>query len=299
MNVISGAKRLFYWYAFAGTEHNSPEERLAIVLFAIAAPIGAISYLVWAVFYLTNGAVYWPASIVCALASINLLGPFIARRSRFAAEVFFSLHSVILFFLLTLMFGAKSGLHLAPLVTALLLTWEIRLKRPVVLAICITPLLLSSGVLVMWFSEPLYFQNASPEMLNTIYENNLANMIVTIVLVTLVALYRAEQAEDALSLEYKRSESLLANLLPAEVADRLKNEPGKVIADKVPAVTILFADIVGFTPRAEKMEPEALVSFLNGIFSAFDDLTAKHGLEKIKNHRRCLYGCRWNACEAA
>ena len=61
---------------------------------------------------------------------------------------------------------------------------------------------------------------------------------------------RAEEYEDAFEAEHERSERLLLNLMPASVAQRLKHEPGEVIADDLPAVTILFADIVGFTARA-------------------------------------------------
>ena len=85
-----------------------------------------------------------------------------------------------------------------------------------------------------------------------------------------------------MELEHERSELLLENLLPAEIAMRLKQNPNTIIADEHPSVTILFADIVDFTPRASAMDPKALVALLNTIFSEFDDLVAQHGLEKIK-----------------
>ena len=81
--------------------------------------------------------------------------------------------------------------------------------------------------------------------------------------------------------ERARSEQLLLNILPASVADRLKaGEAG--IADHVPAATMLFADIVGFTPLSERMAPEQVVGLLNQLFSAFDELVEEHGAEKIK-----------------
>ncbi len=93
---------------------------------------------------------------------------------------------------------------------------------------------------------------------------------------------RAEASEDALEAEHERSERLLLNLMPASIAARLKQRPGEIIADDLPAVTILFADIVGFTPRAAQLPADRLVSFLNRIFSEFDTLAEEHGLEKIK-----------------
>ena len=96
-------------------------------------------------------------------------------------------------------------------------------------------------------------------------------------------LYRTVEEQRAeLEVEHARSENLLNSLLPAQIAARLKNEPDQQIADSLPMVAILFADIVNFTPRSASMEPQEIVSFLNRIFSSFDALTEKHGLEKIK-----------------
>ncbi len=81
--------------------------------------------------------------------------------------------------------------------------------------------------------------------------------------------------------EKEKSDSLLLNILPKEIADRLKSgeEP---IADKHNEVSVLFADIVEFTPQSKNLNPKELVSILNTIFSKFDDLTTKHNIEKIK-----------------
>jgi adenylate cyclase len=90
-----------------------------------------------------------------------------------------------------------------------------------------------------------------------------------------------ERAHVELAAERERSERLLLNVLPAPIAERLKRETG-VIADRCPEVSVLFADLAGFTPTAERLPPEEVVSLLDGIFSEFDELVAKHGLEKIK-----------------
>ncbi len=85
----------------------------------------------------------------------------------------------------------------------------------------------------------------------------------------------------ALAAEQARSEELLLNVLPPEIAERLKGEHG-LIADGFPRVSVLFADIVGFTKMSERLSPEELVERLNLMFSSFDDLTDKLKLEKIK-----------------
>ncbi len=92
---------------------------------------------------------------------------------------------------------------------------------------------------------------------------------------------RAEQAHAELAAEQERSERLLLNILPSPVAERLKHDSG-TIADGFADVTVMFADIVNFTEIAEGMSPNAIFSMLNRIFSSFDALAEKHGLEKIK-----------------
>ena len=89
------------------------------------------------------------------------------------------------------------------------------------------------------------------------------------------------RAEAALERERTLSEKLLLNVLPAAIAERLKRDPG-TIADAYPAATVLFADIVGFTPLSVRVGSRELVEILNQIFSRFDRLAEKHGLEKIK-----------------
>jgi len=91
---------------------------------------------------------------------------------------------------------------------------------------------------------------------------------------------KRKQMESALRKEQRKTDSLLLNILPEAIADRLKHEPG-VIADKFEKATILFADLVNFT-QISTTSATKLVYLLNEIFSTFDELTDKHGLEKIK-----------------
>ena len=92
---------------------------------------------------------------------------------------------------------------------------------------------------------------------------------------------KRKKMESELRKERNKTENLLLNLLPEPIAERLKEEPG-VIADKFEKATILFADLVNFTQISTTMPATKLVYLLNEIFSSFDELTEKHGLEKIK-----------------
>jgi len=99
-----------------------------------------------------------------------------------------------------------------------------------------------------------------------------------------------KKAEEALRTEQEKSERLLLNILPKLIAQRLKQDQGLLserggeapIAEHFDDVTILFSDIVGFTPLSANLEPIKLVNLLNQIFSDFDQLAHRYGLEKIK-----------------
>ena len=96
-----------------------------------------------------------------------------------------------------------------------------------------------------------------------------------------LVLGEAVRSRRALAVEQQRSERLLLNVLPAPIAARLKAGEG-VIADAFPEVTVLFADLVDFTRRSRRIGPAQVVATLNELFSAFDVLAQRHGLEKIK-----------------
>ncbi|QQE64526.1 adenylate/guanylate cyclase domain-containing response regulator [Leptolyngbya sp. BL0902] len=90
-----------------------------------------------------------------------------------------------------------------------------------------------------------------------------------------------EQAQEALRLEQQKSEQLLLNILPKAIVEKLKQLQGS-LADRFDDVTILFADIVNFTPLAAQTSPLSLVNWLNQVFSEFDRLADRYQLEKIK-----------------
>lgn len=79
----------------------------------------------------------------------------------------------------------------------------------------------------------------------------------------------------------KQSDDLLYNILPDEIADQLKRQHG-MIADYYPSASVLFADVVGFTPMSSSLAPDELVGLLDEVFKDLDRLVAQAGLEKIK-----------------
>jgi adenylate cyclase len=99
----------------------------------------------------------------------------------------------------------------------------------------------------------------------------------------------AKQRRDALAAlreEQEKAESLLLNILPRSIADRLKDE-AQPIADHFDSASILFADVADFTPWSDRLPPAEVVGYLDHLFSHFDELAERHGLEKIKTIGDC------------
>ena len=92
---------------------------------------------------------------------------------------------------------------------------------------------------------------------------------------------RTFELERSLEFEKQRAEALLLNILPEKIADRLKAAEA-TIADDIPYATVLFGDIVGFTELSQRLSAHQVVALLNDLFSRFDRLVERHGVEKIK-----------------
>lgn len=110
---------------------------------------------------------------------------------------------------------------------------------------------------------------------------NILGVTATVFLLLFYFVGERESIKAALDLEKERSEALLLNVLPQATAERLKRSSA-AIADSFSEVTILFADIVGFTPLSAGMTPSEIVAMLDEVFTAFDNLAHRHRLEKIK-----------------
>jgi adenylate cyclase len=120
-----------------------------------------------------------------------------------------------------------------------------------------------------------------PEVIMWLARLNIANFTLLLVVVCGYYAYAVSKARKALAEELERSEHLLHNILPVSIATRLKASE-TLIADSFDSCSVLFADIVGFTPLSATMTAQELVAMLNEIFSGFDSAVTTHGLEKIK-----------------
>lgn len=133
------------------------------------------------------------------------------------------------------------------------------------------------ALLAAYFLDERFALNlaAIPDHVRLLYNTFVLMNIV--LMVFLWGIYIIRQLDIA----REQADALLLNILPAPIADRLKKQPA-TIADGFNEVTVLFADIVGFTRLSAEADAAEVVEFLNELFTDFDQLAAKHGLEKIK-----------------
>ncbi|MEO0341820.1 MAG: adenylate/guanylate cyclase domain-containing protein [Pseudomonadota bacterium] len=140
--------------------------------------------------------------------------------------------------------------------------------------------------LFMYFDQnhaaPAAYVDVSRTGIAALYLTSVPIAVAFIFCMILYAFVQAARAETLLQREYEFSENLLGRMLPRSIANQLKQHPGKTIANYHDDVTILFADLVGFTRRSNTQSPEKLVAFLNALFTRFDMLAERHGVEKIK-----------------
>ncbi len=137
-------------------------------------------------------------------------------------------------------------------------------------------------VLSVFFElRPLAVSSLSPVLVMLFYLMNIG--AVSTIAIVLLAYFVAQKDGLLLLLrdEQAKSENLLLNILPREIAAILKNE-SRTIADHYTETSVLFADMVGFTPLSERLEPVQMVELLNEAFSFFDSLLDKYGVEKIR-----------------
>jgi len=144
-------------------------------------------------------------------------------------------------------------------------------------------LVILSGVL-----EPfLYGTNSLPPSVITFFFVMNIGMVSLITFTLLYSFVRQRSAAlQLLRLEQEKTEGLLLNILPREIAAILKYE-SRVIADHYDCASILFADMVNFTPMSAEMSPVSMVDLLNEIFSHFDVLVERYNLEKFKTIGDC------------
>jgi adenylate cyclase len=247
----------------------------------IAAWLAVLVSVSFVAMQLAIGAWLWQiVAVNVAGAVIFAIVPMLHRFGELVAPLTFIGAAYATVFASVWDVGTGSGAHFFFLVGACLVVLVLGIEH-IVLASCLSAI--GAGLIIA--TEFLVPRNTG---LQPAWAQSLGFVITTlsaigVVVVTVwFALRDTARAEAVMESEYDRSEALLVNMLPPSIAERLKDPDRGVIADKYDDASVLFADIAGFTERASSTAPADLLRFLDRLYSSFDALVDKHGLEKIK-----------------
>lgn len=218
------------------------------------------------------------ANAGCAI--IFLLIPLLHRFGHLVASVVLGVVAYAAIFIICGMVGTDTGMQMQYLV-AMAIMIVILGTESLFIPLCFG---VAAGVLIIAL-ELVVPPDTGIQPRQEVFLSFLAGVTASCAILFSIVFYALRdtaRAQAAARREHERSETLLLNILPFSVAERLKTIAGATIADKYDDASILFADMAGFTARASDTSPEELVSFLNRVFTDFDRLVEQHGLEKIK-----------------
>lgn len=252
----------------------------------ITATIAAFVTASFAVIQLVTENGVWRIAVINLVATAVFLSvPLLHRYGVIVAELTLSLTSYLVLSILTWNVGTGAGLQFYFLVAATVAVLVLGTEH-IVLA-CTLVAIGAAIVITLQFTVPADTGLQPSWAIPFGFVTSVTTACVMAVATVWYALRETERAEQAMEEEYSRSESLLANILPATIANRLKNPATTIIADKYDDASVLFADIAGYTARASQSTPADLVEFLNRLYTEFDPLVEKHGLEKVKTSGDC------------
>jgi adenylate cyclase len=146
----------------------------------------------------------------------------------------------------------------------------------------------SAMLLTLNFAQPDgLIQPDDQDLRAMLFGQAMINTFVINALMVFYALAALHRAEAELENQYARSEALVSAIMPPAVAERLKSGAEQRIADRIGTLSVLFADLVGFTSAAHELPPEQVVDYLDVLVRTFDTLAEQHGVEKIKTIGDC------------
>ena len=273
---------LFAWlgrlarYAEAGTAGYPRPVRRRLAIVNLMAFLIAIFSAIYAVVFALHGMAYWPLIVVNLLLVVAaLFVPLAHRINDIAGAILICIAEFIALFFFVRELGHASGIQINYIIAAAVAFAVCGLARlRLIAAVILAGLALH---LAAWFLfPPEAARIAAPAgLLANLYISSAATTFGIIALIVGYAFSVADKART-------EADSLLANILPEAIAERLKERPGERVADSVTEASVLFSDLVGFTGLAQKLGVTRTVALLDAIVTEFDQLAAAHGVEKIK-----------------
>ncbi|MGX9791538.1 adenylate/guanylate cyclase domain-containing protein [Mycobacterium sp. MMS18-G62] len=265
----------------ARTRHHAEGLARHLRVLTLTTRIGAVISVFFGVQGLIVGFdVWWIPLVNLASGAIFMLIPLLYRFGELVAPLTFFFAAYASITVVCWNVGTGSGLQFYFLVAATLM----------VVILGIDHIVLTSGLAALGAATVLWLEftvpndtGVQPEWAFTMgFILTVISAWIMVVAVVWYALREIARARQAMESEYERSERLLANILPAAIAERLKDPSRNIIADKYDDASILFADIAGYTERASDTAPGDLVRFLDRLYTDLDALVDQHGLEKVK-----------------
>lgn len=261
----------------AGTSDYPPDSRQRLIVINIVGYLAALSSLNYAATYASYDYTHlWPlvhSNILSAVLTAS--APFWHRFGRLAAMFFLIavIYSTIFYFVSYLGRDAGIQLNYIGASAVVLVVCGQRFLRYAGLAV----LLAAALHLIVWFKYPVPRPDIIVEkgFLADLYVFSVISIMTIIFVVVFYAFHLVRKAQA-------ETDALLLNIMPGEIAARLKRAPDDIIADQYENTSVLFADITGFTALTSKIGPDKTIAFLNNLYSRFDQLAASNKVEKIK-----------------
>jgi len=283
-STTTAAQNLIAWMSQIGRlETDGRGTRTRKTTMVLTTIITATIVIPWGIFYIAIGI---PRAGVIPLTYAAVSFGTIARFARTGDDRFLRYEQVVLFLALpTLVHVALGGFVNS---SGVVMYTIVGIVGALSFASASRPWIWFAGYAVLMLAlVPIdqVVRRSAPDLSERFIVTFFAiNMVTTALMVFIsMTVYVRERRRLAAELDEERvrSDRLLLNVLPASIADRLKDGE-RPIADRYDSVGVLFADIVDFTPLSEKLSADDLVDGLNGLFSVFDELALEYGVEKVK-----------------
>jgi len=273
----------------AGLDDTVPPPDVKHVVLTNILALGTImllpAFLPILISYYPESKVYLLLTMVCiGLYPLVIILNFFGHR--LAAKIYYGILGISTFIAFAILSGRESNMHLY-LVLTIVLSFFIFSTSEKIYKFAIVAAAFASFIgLEVWFFDhgALVEVNAEYSKRNHVVLN--MGLVLYLMGFSFYTHSIFLKAEKNLDLERMKSDALLHNILPVEIAARLKVSQ-ELIADHFEGVSVLFADIVDFTPMSANMTPTDLVKLLNEVFTRFDSLVEKYDLEKIKTIGDC------------
>ena len=264
----------------ARTRHDAETVARHLRVLTVTTRIGAVISIFFGFQGLIVSQDAWVTVLNLASGAIFVMIPLLYRFGELVAPLVFFFVAYASITVLCWRLGTGSGLPFYYLLAATLMVLILGVEHIVLASVLAA--LGAATIIALAILVP-YNTGVQPDWAFRLgFILTVVSAWVMVVAVVWYALREIRRARDAMEAEYDRSERLLTNILPATIAQRLKDPSRNIIADKYDDASILFADIAGYTKRASDTTPTDLVRFLDRLYTDLDALVDRHGLEKVK-----------------